>query len=253
MPISKASLILSVMFHMGLFGALAVLDTLPPAAPVLSGGGGGGGLGRVFHVEIGLARAALPEPVLDPVPDPPVPRESTLWDQSPACADEDVWDSALPPSPSVPVLSPAPVPVPPAPPAPESFVPPSAPPPQPPSPPVLAALASPSPRQDAGGPANGASCDPGVAGPAAEDPGALKPDYPVRCRRLGHEGTAVVRVRIGTDGSPLDPQVIRSAGCPDLDLAAIAALRKARFHPARQWGRAVEAVIDQPFRFVLRK
>jgi protein TonB len=84
------------------------------------------------------------------------------------------------------------------------------------------------------------------------DAGALRPVYPLACRRASHEGTAVVRVVIGEDGKPLRVEIVRSAGCRELDEAALDAARTARFRPARRWGRPVVSAIEQPFRFVLR-
>jgi len=43
------------------------------------------------------------------------------------------------------------------------------------------------------------------------------------------------------DGLPYHPKVVRSAGCKRLDEAAIAAVRRYRFHPATQGGRLVRS------------
>jgi len=62
----------------------------------------------------------------------------------------------------------------------------------------------------------------------------------------------VVRAFLGEDGKPVRVEVLKSSGCPDLDRAALDAMMKAKFRPARNWGRAVTSTVDQPFEFVLK-
>ena len=62
----------------------------------------------------------------------------------------------------------------------------------------------------------------------------------------------MLRVAIGADGGALEVKVLQSGGCPDLDRAAVDAVRRARFRPAREWGRAVACTIEQTIRFELR-
>jgi protein TonB len=101
---------------------------------------------------------------------------------------------------------------------------------------------------------------PGVLRDAAPGPvvavpdgaGIPEPRYPASCRRLGHAGTAVVRVEVGADGRPGRADIVRSAGCAELDRAALDALRRSRFRPARRGGVAVASVLEQRIRFQLR-
>ena len=65
--------------------------------------------------------------------------------------------------------------------------------------------------------------------------------YPERSRRRGESGTALVEAIIGADGRCLEASVARSSGHPALDAAALAAVRGARFSPAREDGAPIIA------------
>jgi periplasmic protein TonB len=62
----------------------------------------------------------------------------------------------------------------------------------------------------------------------------VKPRYPESARRQGVEGTALLKVRVTEQGRVEAVQLERSAGHPDLDQAAIEAVRRWRFEPARR-------------------
>ena len=79
----------------------------------------------------------------------------------------------------------------------------------------------------------------------------VEPDYPPQCRRLGIEGSVRVKVLVGTDGRPRDVVIDRSSGDARLDEAAVVAVRKWRFEPARRDGKAVQAPLVVPIRFEL--
>ena len=64
----------------------------------------------------------------------------------------------------------------------------------------------------------------------------FKPFYPSSCKRQGHEGTTVLEVIILSKGKCGNIDIIQSAGCKSLDKAALKALRKAVFIPARRLG-----------------
>jgi protein TonB len=89
---------------------------------------------------------------------------------------------------------------------------------------------------------------PGVLG-ARVSGSAVSPDYPERCERLGHEGVAEIECDVGVDGRVTAARVRRSAGCPDLDAAALEALRRTTFIPATAGGRPVPCTVVQPVRF----
>ena len=65
------------------------------------------------------------------------------------------------------------------------------------------------------------------------------PPYPEQARQQGVEGTVVLRLTVGADGTPSDVRVSRSSGHAALDEAAIAHVRRARFSPALKDGKAV--------------
>lgn len=77
------------------------------------------------------------------------------------------------------------------------------------------------------------------------------PAYPADAKRLGLQGTAVVRVTIGADGRPTALRLVESSGWAALDDAALAAVRGWRFRPATRGGAPVDATIDLPVVFSL--
>ena len=64
----------------------------------------------------------------------------------------------------------------------------------------------------------------------------FKPSYPSSCKRLGHEGATVLKVTILSKGKCDSIEIIKSAGCKSLDKAAIKALKKAKYIPAKRLG-----------------
>ena len=81
--------------------------------------------------------------------------------------------------------------------------------------------------------------------------GAIQVTYPLSARRLGQEGTARILVEVGADGSVASVKLYASSGHPMLDGAALDAVKKAQFLPARKNGRPVAARIVVPVRFRL--
>lgn len=79
----------------------------------------------------------------------------------------------------------------------------------------------------------------------------FKPFYPSNCKRLGHEGTTVLEVKILSNGKCGDIDVIRSAGCKSLDKAARQALKKADFIPAKRLGVSFTTTKKIAFNFKL--
>ncbi len=85
------------------------------------------------------------------------------------------------------------------------------------------------------------------AAPADRGPVALQtfePEYPRLSVRLGEEGTVVVRIDVGADGSVVDVAVLESSGFSRLDEAAVSALRRWVFKPALAAGRAVAGSLE---------
>jgi len=80
----------------------------------------------------------------------------------------------------------------------------------------------------------------------------VKPEYPAAARRDHIEGVVRVEVRLDTQGRVVEPlRILKSI--PELDAAALAAIRRWLFTPAHdEHGVAVPAVVQIPLRFVLR-
>jgi periplasmic protein TonB len=79
----------------------------------------------------------------------------------------------------------------------------------------------------------------------------VRPAYPAAPRRLGIQGTTMLRVHILADGRIGDVRVEHSAGHPDLDQAAMEAVRRWRFEPARRGAEAVAMWVLLPVEFRL--
>ncbi|MDH5709034.1 MAG: energy transducer TonB [Hylemonella sp.] len=67
------------------------------------------------------------------------------------------------------------------------------------------------------------------------------PRYPALSRRLGEQGTVLIRVLIEVDGCAAQAEIQRSSGHARLDQAALAAVRSWRYVPGRRGG-VVEAM-----------
>jgi protein TonB len=79
-----------------------------------------------------------------------------------------------------------------------------------------------------------------------------RPAYPASARRLGAQGTTLLSVFVTADGRVGDVQVRQSAGHGDLDQAAVEAVRRWRFEPARRGTEAVAVWVTLPVEFRLR-
>ena len=77
------------------------------------------------------------------------------------------------------------------------------------------------------------------------------PHYPESARREGAEGVVTLRFEVLTSGKVGTIQVQRSAGRPDLDRAAVEAVKTWLFEPARRGKEAVAVWVTLPVRFEL--
>ncbi|MBM3267289.1 MAG: TonB family protein [Candidatus Sericytochromatia bacterium] len=59
----------------------------------------------------------------------------------------------------------------------------------------------------------------------------FEPEYPTGAAQRHSEGTVVARIRVAPAGEVVEVDLVRSAGDPDLDRAALAAFRRYRFTP----------------------
>lgn len=177
-----------------------------------------------------LPEVQPPRPVVQPRPQP-APRKVAA-PSSPApqrVAPQPAAAPDLPPAPSAPtgVVAPQPAPTPIE--APVVAAPAPVAPPAPPAPPARVELPSSS----------------------AEHLQNPQPAYPPMSRRLGEQGTVMLRVLIGTDGSVQEAELKQSSGFERLDRAALETVRKWRFVPGKRGGLPEAMWHIQPVKFVL--
>jgi len=77
------------------------------------------------------------------------------------------------------------------------------------------------------------------------------PTYPALARRLGQEGTVLLRVDVDTKGNPTRVSLQKSSGFPLLDNTAIQSVKRWKFKPAQVAFFAVSATVDVPITFRL--
>lgn len=165
-----------------------------------------------------------PAPVPEPVVEPPPPVEDEL---------------AVKPPPPKPVPKPKPV----VKPVPKPVAKPVEPPPQPAPPQPVAAPAPPAP------PA------PAPVTPASANAGYLHnpaPEYPALAMRRNWEGTVLLRVHVLASGKPGEIQIQKSSGRDQLDDAALAAVKRWSFAPAKQGNNPVDGWVSVPIDFKLQ-
>jgi protein TonB len=78
-----------------------------------------------------------------------------------------------------------------------------------------------------------------------------RPDYPLPSLRRREEGIVLLDVQVQADGTPAAISLHRSCGHPLLDRAALDAVRRWTFEPARAAGVAVASLVVIPVRFSL--
>ncbi len=93
--------------------------------------------------------------------------------------------------------------------------------------------------------------DLGEIPPAQEGP--TPPVYPRIARESGWEGTVLIRVVVLADGNPGSISVHKSSGHAVLDEAAIEAVKKWKFTPAKDGNIPVRSVVEIPINFDLSK
>ena len=83
---------------------------------------------------------------------------------------------------------------------------------------------------------------------------AVQPRYPSSARSRGIEGVTGVKMLVGADGRVQEAFVVRSSGNGDLDQAALDAVYKWRFTPAKdKFGMKAPCYVTQGIRFDLRR
>lgn len=77
------------------------------------------------------------------------------------------------------------------------------------------------------------------------------PGYPETARRMRQEGTVSLKVLANASGQAAEVTLVASSGIPSLDQAALRAVRRWRFVPARQNGQPIASWVRIPIRFKL--
>ena len=112
---------------------------------------------------------------------------------------------------------------------------------------------SPQPQQSAPAPDVPA---PSQARVAADKPPAprrrIRPEYPQGARQRGEEGDVTLALDISADGTVDGVRIMSSCGFAELEQAAIQAVRRARFSPARRGTRAVPSSASLTLTFRLK-
>jgi len=88
--------------------------------------------------------------------------------------------------------------------------------------------------------------------PASASAGYLKnpaPEYPALAHRRGWEGTVLLRVHVLASGKPGEIQLQKSSGRQQLDDAALAAVKRWSFVPAKQGEVAQDGWVSVPIEF----
>lgn len=166
-----------------------------------------------------------PEPIPQPVVEPPPPVEDEL---------------AVKPPPPKPIPKPKPV---------VKSVP------KPVAKPVEQPPAQPAPPQPAPAPAPPAPPAPAPVTPASATAGYLHnpaPEYPALAMRRNWEGTVLLRVHVLATGKPGEVQIQKSSGHDQLDDAALAAVKRWSFAPAKQGNNPVDGWVSVPIDFKLQ-
>ena len=76
--------------------------------------------------------------------------------------------------------------------------------------------------------------------------------YPLVARRMGRQGTVLLRLTIDEKGKLLGVEVLKDPGCGFAE-SAVEAVKKSRFSPAHRNGRFVPSRVTLPIRFVLKE
>lgn len=205
----------------------------------------------VLHGAVIYWLSQKPAPVLPVVP-PEIP-PMTIEFSRPAPAVE------APPPPPEPVVQPAIEPPPPfedelavKPPPPKPLPKPKSAPPKPVAKPVEPRPAPTVPTPSVAAPAPPAPPAPKPVTPASASAGYLRnpaPEYPSLAMRRGWEGTVMLRIHVLASGKPGEIQIQKSSGRESLDDAALAAVKRWSFVPAKQGDVAQDGWVSVPIDF----
>ena len=91
-----------------------------------------------------------------------------------------------------------------------------------------------------------------VAADKPPSPRRIKPDYPKGARQRGEEGDVTLELDISAAGTVDGVRIVASCGFQELEQAAVQAVQRARFTPARRGPSAVPATARITLTFRLR-
>jgi len=80
----------------------------------------------------------------------------------------------------------------------------------------------------------------------------VRPEYPLRARRLRQEGRVLLRLQLDSTGKLRAVDVVKSAG-HSFDEAAVSAVKKSQFWPALHDGRPTDCLVLLPIKFALEE
>jgi protein TonB len=175
-------------------------------------------------------------PVVEPPPPEPMPEP--VVEQPPPVEDE----LATKPPPPKPIPKPKPKPV--VKPGPKPVAKPVEQPPAPPTPPPPVAAPTP-PEPPAPAPVTPASASAGYLHNPA-------PEYPALAMRRNWEGTVLLRVHVLASGKPGEVQLQKTSGHDQLDDAALAAVKRWSFAPAKRGNDPIDGWVSVPIDFKLQ-
>lgn len=89
--------------------------------------------------------------------------------------------------------------------------------------------------------------------PAVTAPANIQPVYPIESRRAGEQGASTLKVLVSQQGEPEQIELKQSSGYARLDNAAIDAVRKWQFIPAKRDDQAIATWVIVPIRFQLEE
>mgnify|MGYP006271870189 CR=1 FL=1 len=204
-------------------------------------------------VIIELVRPKQEPPPPPPKPEPPKPEPPKPEPPKPKPLKPEPVQPE-PPRPAPPVAAPPPAPMPAPAPAPAVTVPETKPAPHPPEPvpapkPAPAPQVPPAPPAPPASPAPSAKTDVSIS--ASYGASNAKPVYPTMSKRMGEQGTVVLRVLVKSDGSAGTVEVKSPSGFPRLDQSAVEAVKTWRFNPATLDGKPVDEWYQVPIPFKL--
>jgi periplasmic protein TonB len=203
-------------------------------------------------LEVTLERYEPPRVLPSAVPEPPPPPERVTAAPKPKLTPQKKMMQLQPEKPAA--VSPTPPPVLALPQTTKTDVPPALPIPQSDEKPAVVAEKPAAPDASVSRPASPSEGQVAATTPPISDAAYLqnpRPAYPMSARRRGEQGTVLLKVLVTREGTAATVSVETSSGSKSLDEAALEAVRKWRFVPAKRGAQPVEEWYEIPLVFKL--